>query len=171
MKTSPRLLAVLLALTALPLAQLLYPGCATLFSGTTQPVRVKSKPTGAQVFLNGKNIGATPVTAVVSRWGFHRVRIELAGYEPYEVRLEKHYNDAATANVYIGGGWIVIDALTGAIFSQDVSEGERLKLMKHKHEIDDPSGELFTPTPLFIDVALKPAPSARKIGQMVPRKA
>ena len=163
-----RYLPLLLGLALLPLAQVLYPGCATMFSGTTQQVRVKSKPAGAQVFLNGKNIGQTPVTAVVSRWGFHRVRIELAGYEPYEVKLEKHYNPNATANVFIGGVFIVVDALTGAIFEQDVPDAERAKLMKYKWERGDPpGGEIFTAAPLFISVALKPTPSARKVGQMV----
>ena len=165
-----RYLPLLLGLALLPLAQLLYPGCATMFSGTTQQVRVKSKPTGAQVFLNGKSVGQTPVTAVVSRWGFHRVRIELAGYEPYEVKLEKTYNGDATGNIFIGGGLIVIDALTGAIFNQDVSSGERAKLMEYKYERGDPRGaELIGASPLFISVALKPVPSARKIGQMVRR--
>ncbi len=168
MKTPPRLLAVLLALAVFPLTQILYPGCATLFSGTTQQVRVKSKPAGAQVFLDGKLVGAT---AVVSKWGFHCVRVEMPGFEPYEVKLEKHYNPNATANVFIGGVFIVVDALTGAIFEQDVPDAERAKLMKYKWERGDPGGgEIFTPAPLFISVALKPTPSARKIGQMERRK-
>ena len=54
MKTSPRLRAVLLALAALPLAQVLYPGCATMVNGPRQELRVKSVPKGAWVFLNGK---------------------------------------------------------------------------------------------------------------------
>ena len=159
-----RYLPLLLGLALLPLAQVLYPGCATLFSGTTQQVRVKSKPAGAQVFVNGKNIGQTPVTAVVSRWGFHRVRIELAGYEPYEVKLEKHFNNMAAGNLYIGGAWIVIDALTGAIFDQDVPTAERAKLMKWLMPTP-----LFASSPLLIGVELKPAPTARKTGQMVRR--
>ena len=166
-----RYLPLLLVLALLPLAQALYPGCATLFSGTTQQVRVKSKPAGAQVFLNGKNIGQTPVTAVVSRWGFHRVRIELAGYEPYEVKLEKSYNGSATGNLFIGGVFIVVDALTGAIFEQDVPDAERAKLMKYKWERGDPpGGEILTPVPVYVVVVLKPAPLARKIGQMERRK-
>ena len=158
-----RYLPLLLGLALLPLAQVLYHGCATMFSGTTQQVRVKSKPAGAQVFLNGKNIGQTPVTAVVSRWGFHRVRIELAGYEPYEVKLEKHYNDTATANVFIGGGWIVIDALTGAIFDVDVPPEARKGMLANRWEKGDPGQALV------ITVGLRPVGPARKIGQMVRR--
>ena len=171
MKTSPRLLAVLLALAVLPLAQVLYPGCATVTGGVTQRVRVKSKPAGARVFVNGHEIGVTPVTAVVSRWGFHRVRIEMPEFEPYEVKLEKSYNGNASGNLFLGGGFIVIDALTGAIFSQDVPAAERARLMKYKWERGDPrEGEIFGPSPLIFSVELKPAASARKIGQMERRK-
>ncbi len=171
MKTSPRLLAVLLALSVLPLAQILYPGCATLTSGVTQAVRVKSKPAGAVVLLNGKRIGITPVTVVVARWGFYRVRIEMPGFEPYEVKLEKGFNGNATGNLFLGGGFIVVDALTGAIFTQHLPASERARLMEYKWERGDPrEGEIFGPVPLIFSVELKPAPSARKIGQMERRK-
>ena len=167
----PRFLPLLLGLSVLPLAQLLYPGCATVTGGVTQQVRVKSKPAGARVFLNGKLVGVTPVTAVVSRWGWHRVRIELLGYEPYEVKLEKSYNGNASGNLFLGGGFIVIDALTGAIFSQDVPAAERARLMKYKWERGDPREyEIFGSAPLVFSVELKPAASARKIGQMERRK-
>ncbi len=166
-----RFLPLLLALAVLPLAQVLYPGCATVTGGATQQVRVKSKPAGARVFLNGKQLGVTPVTAVVSRWGFHRVRIKMPGYEPYEVKLEKSYNGNATGNLFLGGGFIVIDALTGAIFSQDVPAAERARLREYKWEPGDPpGGEIFTAAPLIISVELKPAMSERKIGQMERRK-
>ena len=171
MKTSPGLLAVLLALSALPLAQILYPGCATVTGGVTQQVRVKSKPAGARVFLNGKQLGVTPVTAVVSRWGSYRVRIEMPEFEPYEVKLEKGYNVNASGNLFLGGGFIVIDALTGAIFSQDVPATERARMREYKWEPGDPpGGEIFTAAPLIISVELKRAMSARKIGQMERRK-
>ena len=172
MKTSPRLLAVLLALTALPLAQVLYPGCATVTGGVTQQVRVKSKPAGARVFLNGKQLGVTPVTAVVSRWGWHKIRIELAGYEPYEVRLEKKFNDTVLWNAWIGGGWIVVDAMTGAIFDLDVSPEAKRGLLKNHWDKDDwkGSGALFSPGTLMITAGLHPPGPARKIGQMERRK-
>lgn len=165
-----RLLPILLALATLPLAQLLYPGCATMTGGTTQEVRVKSRPKGANVILDGKPIGVTPVTAVVSRWGWHRVRIEMPGYEPYEVRLEKHLNPDTGLNLFVGGGWIVIDALTGAIFELGVSPEAQRAMPELKHEPGDPGyGNIFGPRPIFITTELKPSPSSRKIGQMTRR--
>ena len=166
----PRFLPILLALATLPLAQALYPGCATMIDGPTQQVRVKSQPRGAQVLLNGKPVGVTPVTAVVSRWGWHRVRIETPGYEPYELRLEKHFNGNAAGNLFIGGVWIVVDALTGAIYDLGVSPEEQRKLLKNEREKGDPLPQyILSPSSLVITVGLKPAGAsgpARKIGQM-----
>jgi len=166
-----RFLPLLLMAVAWPLAQVLYPGCATLTSGTTQMVRVKSKPTGARVLVNGRDVGVTPVTAVVSRWGWHRVRIELAGYEPYEVRLEKRFNSNAGANLFIGGVWIAVDAVTGAIFNLDVPPEARRGLLKNEWEKGDPGFRQavdFAP-PLVVTVGLKPAGLARQVGQMTKR--
>ncbi|MCE9612323.1 MAG: PEGA domain-containing protein [Chthoniobacter sp.] len=165
-----RLLPIFLALALLPLAQLLYPGCATVVDGPTQQIRVKSKPKGAQVFLNGKPVGVTPVTTRVSRWGWHRIRIEMPGFEPYEVSLEKHFNGNAGGNLFIGGVWIVIDALTGAIYDLGVSSEEQRKLVNNEWEKGDPhGGAIFSPYTRVITVGLHPAGPvgpAQKIGQM-----
>jgi hypothetical protein len=156
-----RLLPLLLALSVVPLTQILYPGCATMMSGARQTVQVRSKPEGATVFLNGKRVGVTPVTAMVSRWGWHRVRIEMAGYEPYEVKLEKTYNTNANGNLFIGGVWIVVDVLTGAIYQQSVPEKDR-KAMTWDGPV---RGFDFAPA-VQISTTLKRMPSARQIGQM-----
>ncbi len=168
-----RFLPLLLALATLPLAQLLYPGCATMIDGPTQQIRIKSQPKGAQVLVNGKPIGVTPVTTVVSRWGWHRVRIEMPGFAPYELRLEKRFNGNAAGNLFIGGVWIVVDALTGAIYDLGVSPEEQRKLRKNQWEQGDPAGGvIFSAQRLVITVGLQPAGApgpARKIGQMTKR--
>jgi hypothetical protein len=159
-----RFLVLLLAASTLPLSQVVFPGCATITNGTRQEIRVNSKPGAAQVFLNGRKIGATPTTAFVSRWGSHRVRIELPGYLPYEVKLEKTYNANASGNVFIGGVWIVVDAFTGAIFQQEVPASAREPGWR---EFVEPNLQAvdFNP-PLYVVTRLKPDPAARKIGQM-----
>ena len=163
MKTSPRLFAVLLALAVLPLAQILYPGCATLVDGPLQHLRVKSKPTGARVFLNGHAVGETPVTVTMSRWGVHRLRVELAGFEPFEMKLEKYGNwNALGGNVLLGVAPIVIDAVSGAIFEISVPESAKRQLIPNRWEKGD-EGKLIT-------VGLHPLGPARKIGQMERRK-
>ena len=42
-------------------------GCATLFNGTSQRIKVISEPPGADVFLDGELAGTTPTEIVVSR--------------------------------------------------------------------------------------------------------
>ena len=162
-----RLFPLLLAAFTLPLSQALFPGCATFVNGPTQQVRVLTQPDGAQVFLNGRPIGKTPVNAVVSRWGMHRVRIEMEGYKTFEVPLEKTFNDNASANIFIGGVWIVVDALTGAIFQLDVPAKTRAEMLPWRATRDDPPNVvLLGSTPVRIAVALDPISNARKIGQM-----
>jgi hypothetical protein len=164
MNLRARLLPLLLAASTLPLSQALFPGCATMFNGAKQEVRVRSKPAGAQVFVNGWRIGTTPTAVFVSRWGFHRVRIEMPGYQPYEVKLEKTYNGNATGNLWIGGVWIVVDALTGAIFELDVPPSAREPGWQKMVDRNVPMMD-FSP-PLYVVTKLKPDPSARRIGQM-----
>ena len=162
MKTSPRLLAVLLALPALPLAQLLYPGCATMVNGPRQELRVKSVPKGAWVFLNGKKIGATPVTVTVSRWGSHHLRIEMPGFQTYETTLEKRGDfNTASGNLFLGFAPIVIDAMTGAIFELGVPAASKRELLDNQWEEGD-GGTMIT-------VGLRPVGPSKKIGQMVRR--
>ena len=162
MSFSARLLSLLYAALTLPLSQLVFPGCATIIDGPMQKVHVQSEPVGAKVFVNGHPIGNTPATVVVSRWGMHRVRIEMAGYKPLEVSLEKKFNDYAGDNVFLGGVWIVVDAVTGAIFRLDVPASKRAEL----HPESEYAGAIFSQTVLNISTTLKPDPAARRIGQL-----
>ena len=161
MTSRPRLLPLIMAGLTLPLSQVFFGGCATWIDGPTEKVHVKSQPSGAQVLLNGRAVGQTPLTTRVSRWGIHRVRIELPAYKPFEVPLQKTVNDYASGNLFIGGAWIVVDAVTGAIFQLEVPPDRKAELLK-----DQEYGAIFSPTTLTISVALKPDPAARKIGQM-----
>ncbi len=161
MTLRPRLLPLLIAALTLPVSQAFFQGCATWIDGPTEKIFVKSQPVGARVFLNGHAIGQTPLTTRVSRWGTHRVRIEMPGYKPFEVPLQKTVNDWASGNLFIGGVWIVVDVLTGAVFQLDVPPDRKAELLK-----DREYGAIFSPTTLTISVALKPEPGARRIGQL-----
>jgi hypothetical protein len=121
------------------------------------------------VFLNGRLIGPAPTTVLVSRWGVHRLRIEMPGYQPLEIPLEKKYNDTASANLVIGGVWIVIDALTGAIFELDVPPKVRAELGPQV-QIGNFTRIVWGPTTLTITMTSKPDPAARSIGRLEPRR-
>ncbi len=152
---------IFVALT-LPLSQAFFQGCATWVDGPTEKVHVKSQPVGARVFLNGHAIGQAPVTVAVTRWGVHRVRIEMPGYKPFEIPLQKTFNGNADFNIFIGGVWIVVDALTGAIFELEVPPDRRPELLPDRGE----GGAFIGPTSLTISIALKPATGGHQIGQL-----
>src|SRR3569623_2150061 len=141
MTLRPRLLLPLLAGLTLTLRQAFFQGCATWVDGPIEKVQVKSQPAGARVLLNGHPIGQTPLTARVSRWGMHRVRIELPGYKPFEVPLQKTVSGYAQGNLFIGGVWIVVDVVTGAVFQLDVPSDRKAELLK-----DQEYGAIFSPT-------------------------
>jgi len=48
-------------------------------------IEVRSEPSGAKVYLDGKEVGETPVVLPGIKPGPHSIRIVKDGYEPYEV--------------------------------------------------------------------------------------
>jgi len=98
-------------------------GCATLTNGPTQKVSITSIPSGAVVTANDVSLGATPVVAKLRRKNEHLVRIEMKGYEPYEVRITRKtgkifYSNALllVAAVIPGLVGFVVDASSGAMY-------------------------------------------------------
>jgi serine/threonine-protein kinase len=50
---------------------------------TEAPLIIESKPSGAAVFLDGRQVGTTPLTFPLVQIGTHSVRITLDGYRPW----------------------------------------------------------------------------------------
>jgi hypothetical protein len=160
-----RLLPWLLASLTLPASQLIFSGCATVTQGPTERVRVASNPPHATVFLNGKSVGQTPTMIVLGRFRAPRLRLELPGYEPFDLHLEKQLTYNVLGNFWLFYTPIVIDAATGSIF-------------EFKAIADSRQGDLVTQPwtreewtacergTLFVGVELDPKSVGRKIGQM-----
>jgi len=108
-------------------------GCATIFSGTTQDVTVKSTPGakytvtntyGAQV-ANGTvgGDGAATVNLVRGHGYFsphaYKMKIGKEGYTPETVDIQPGMNGWYFANLAIGGilGMLIIDPITGAMYT------------------------------------------------------
>jgi len=49
---------------------------------------VESRPAGAAVFLDGRQIGTTPLKQPGVQVGAHAVRIELEGYRPWSASIQ-----------------------------------------------------------------------------------
>jgi hypothetical protein len=146
----------LFALTALA-------GCATVTDGTRQAVTFQSTPAGARVVINDAVRGTTPCTLGLPRRGGYRVRFELSGYEPFEAKLVRKWNDNATMNGAFLGYPLAIDAATGAMFQLDLSSKDRRRAEEEGWDAGarllDPDG---SPEGITLTVATVLRPLARQ---------
>ncbi len=91
--------------------------CASIIHGSNQKVQVASTPSAATVTLDGVNKGATPVLLELKRGAEYAVRIEMAGYTPYEMKLKRGLDGWVWGNIVFGGPLgVIIDATTGAMY-------------------------------------------------------
>lgn len=89
-----------LALALLVSLPALLGGCATLFSTDRQPVEFTSAPQGAEVLVDGRSVGRTPVVAPVERkTGGTVVTVRKAGFETKQFRLGTTINAVAILNL------------------------------------------------------------------------
>lgn len=87
-------------LTALTIA--VVSGCATIASGTTQTISISSNVDGAELFLDGEQIGTTPYTGEVAK-GKSTLRVEAEGYRSETVSLSRSLEPVFWGNIIIGG--------------------------------------------------------------------
>src|SRR5690606_40130446 len=66
--------------------------CATIMSGAKQNVKISSSPSQATVIVDSLEIGKTPLKTKLKRKQNHIVRLELEGYQPYEIELKRKFN-------------------------------------------------------------------------------
>ena len=78
--------------------------CATLFKGTSEEVNFGSNPVGAEVWIDGKMMGKTPIN------------FKLITKRTYVIEFKyEGQTKAVNLNNKIGVGWIVLDVLAGLI--------------------------------------------------------
>jgi hypothetical protein len=135
--------------------------CATIMHGSNQDVSFSSSPTGATVFVDNQQLGVTPVTVKLSRKDHHMVRLEMAGYQPYETKLTRGVSGWVWGNLVFGGiPGLAIDAMTGGLY----------KLTPENVEATLVGRTALSPRTdeLQIRIVLFPDPQWEKIGQMEP---
>jgi hypothetical protein len=99
---------------------LLCSGCATLTRGTTEAYQVISDPDGAAVTLSTGETCTTPCTLEKKRGDSFALKIEKAGYQPYEIMVNSETCEigqaALAGNLLLIGSviWASIDTLNGA---------------------------------------------------------
>lgn len=133
---------------------LILAGCCSIVHGTRQKIGVSSSPTGAKVFVNDVPMGTTPAALDLDRDGTHKVRIELDGYEPYEMVITRSVSGWVWGNILFGGLiGLAIDAIDGALY-QLTPEQVSAQLQKGADNT------------LQINMIKGPPKTGTKIGQM-----
>ena len=98
-------------------AALILAGCASIIHGGSQKVGITSEPIGAEVTIDNKPHGATPLVAKLARKDNHMGRIEMAGYEPLELTLTRDISGWFWGNIGFGGIiGMAIDAASGSMY-------------------------------------------------------
>lgn len=98
-------------------AFLLLTGCGTVMHGTTQNFGIESNPVGAVVTVDGKEMGQTPLSMKLSRKKSHMISISLAGYENFQIVVDKKLSKWAFGDLLLGGPiGLIVDHSTGGIY-------------------------------------------------------
>jgi len=105
--------------------------CATIFTGTSDPISFNSTPDGAKVFEAGIEKCTTPCTYKVSRFLSEKtVEIKKDGYDNKVIALDAKFNGVSVLNLFGILGW-GIDAATGSLKKYDTKVYE-IKLDEKK---------------------------------------
>jgi hypothetical protein len=139
---------------------LILSGCCTIINGSKQQVSVSSTPTGAKVLVDGNEVGLTPFIATLTRKDTHTLKIEMDGYQPYEISFARRVDGWLAGNIIFGGLiGVVIDAVTGSMYK--LSPGEvNAALSKGNTTITK------TKYGFYCAVTFKANPQWQKIGQL-----
>ena len=133
------------ALFLLVACLLLQTSCATIFQGRTQTIKVTSDPSKAKVFVDGKQMSATPVEIVVKRKRIVTIRLEKEGYDPYEMSMKRRLCGWPFADLFMSS--------TMAMY-RDARGLELLWIYALPLGIDFLTGSAFTLLPSQIEVRL-----------------
>lgn len=98
-------------------------GCATIVSGKSQDVMIRSNPTGAHILIDGAISGTTPMVANLVRKQRHSIVISKDGYVKVTRGTTKGFNWWYIGNLLFGGAiGLIVDPISGAMF--EVKPGE-----------------------------------------------
>ncbi len=92
-------------------------GCATMFMGKNQFIKIESDPPGATVKV-GDDTAITPAIVLLRRKDDYVAVIEKQGYEPIYSKIESRFNYGMFLNLLIlFPPGMIVDAVTGASWS------------------------------------------------------
>lgn len=136
-------------------------GCASIMHGTSQKIGISSAPSGANVSVDNKPLGITPVFADLKRGEEHIVPIEMAGYEKASLTITKSVSGWVWGNIVFGGLiGLAVDAITGGLYNLS-PEQLNAKLRKTGGSVSSVSDGIFivavlVPDPLWQKRGISP---------------
>lgn len=77
--------------------------CATIMDGDSQTVTFNSNPSGAEIFLDGKRLGTTPLTVQIKRERNKMFVAKKEGHDEQQMVLSTHLNSWFWGNIITGG--------------------------------------------------------------------
>ncbi|MDH5445640.1 MAG: PEGA domain-containing protein [Gammaproteobacteria bacterium] len=97
-------------------------GCASMFSGTEQKMKITSDPEGASIYADGLLVGKTPATIKLLKYEYKTITLKKPGYQDENIKLELDYdgiNMLNLLNLQLGGIGFTVDASTGAMYEYE----------------------------------------------------
>lgn len=145
------------SLVIIPL--ILLTSCATIVNGTTQRICFTSCPPHATIWVDHCQMGQTPIAVDLTRGNNHIVHIELDGYQPYDIHIQKRMSKWVFGNIVFGGViGLVVDLATGGVYKL-TPEQVCAHLQANGHNSMSASQG-------YVAVTLSPDSSWEKIGQL-----
>lgn len=139
---------------------LLTTGCASIIHGTSQNIDIASDPTGATILIDDEEVGTTPFVAGLKRKERKTIRIELDGYSPYEVALDRKLDGWYFGNILFGGIiGLVVDAANGAMYKLTPSQIDA-------HLSGGSTASLSGDDTIYLAVVLVPQPDWERIATL-----
>ena len=93
---------------------MLFTGCATVISGTSQTIDFESSPSGATIFLDSERVGVTPFSMSLKKNKYKSFRVELEGYHTISRQLDTEVDLVALLSIFWDLG--TTDLVSGAAY-------------------------------------------------------
>lgn len=78
-------------------------GCASVIDGSSQLVNFNSSPNGARIYVNGMEVGTTPLSLSMKRSKTTMILAKKNGYEDQQLTLQTKTNNLFRLNILFGG--------------------------------------------------------------------
>ncbi len=139
----------------------MFSGCGTLKHGSTQDIKISSNPVGASVTIDGSEYGETPVTVELPRKQNHTISVSLAGYQNFQILVDRKWSKWAIGNILLGGPiGLIIDHSTGGMYR--LSESQILAQLRSAGITDASVDE----GSVYVTVTMNPDPNWEYIGNL-----